>query len=234
MLVKSASRTGILQAVTPEIPTIDTLRLEVPFKFKAGQSVQVNFPGDAEKRFYSISSSPTEGSFIEITVKSEKGSSLARAIAGLKIGDALPVEGPFGGSLSLPEPVRSSLAFIAAGTGVTPFRSMIRYLFDEVVPVDHWLLHSVRSRAELLFQDDFMTWAGQRDMFRYVPTITREDHRDWKYDTGRITETLIRKHVVAHDTLYYLCGPSTFVADMETMLRDALHIPAERIRREKW
>ena len=86
MPVAMSSHTAVLQSVTPETPAIHTLRLDVPFKFKPGQLVQVLFPGELKKRFYSISSSPTEGPklAIAITVKSEIGSTLDKAIRGLK------------------------------------------------------------------------------------------------------------------------------------------------------
>jgi CDP-4-dehydro-6-deoxyglucose reductase len=234
MPVTQSSPAAILQSVKPEIPGIHTLRLSVPFQFKPGQSVQVHFPGEHKKRFYSISSSPTEGPFIEITVKSNPGSLLAKDIEGLKAGASLPLDGPHGGSLSLPEPVQHPLVFIAAGTGVTPFRSMIRYLMDESVSSDYWLLHSVRSRGDLLFQKEFAPWSGQHKNFRYVPTITRDHDAAWTHETGRISAALIRKHVTAKDTIYLLCGLVAFVADMEKTLLKELQVPADRIRREKW
>src|SRR5579871_1250612 len=119
-----------LHTITPQTPEISTLRFDVPLKFYPGQSIAVTFPEDPKKRHYSISSSPTEGSHVEITVKAEKGSALAQTLHHLKTGVILDIEGPFGGGLSLPEPLTDSLVFIAAGTGITPFRSMIRFLID--------------------------------------------------------------------------------------------------------
>jgi ring-1,2-phenylacetyl-CoA epoxidase subunit PaaE len=234
MPVATSSHIAVLQSVTPETPAIHTLRLEVPFKFKPGQLVQVHFPGEAKKRFYSISSSPTEGPSIAITVKSEAGSTLRNAISGLKQGDLVTLDGPHKSSLTLPDTVQDPLAFIAAGTGVTPFRSMIRFLVDEGASADFYLLHSVRSRSELLFHEEFMVWAGQQKRFRYVPTITRDHDATWNHETGRITDSLIRKHITAKDTIYYLCGPTAFVTDMEKTLLLKLDVQADRIRREKW
>src|SRR6266704_3245587 len=149
---------------------ISTLRFDVPLKFKPGQSIAITFPGDPKKRYYSISSSPTEGAFVEITVKSKPESLLAQALANLKRGNVLDIEGPFHGGLSLPQPLATPLCFIAAGTGVTPFRSMVKSLVDEGSPVDVWLLHSVKRQEDLLFRQDFTQWAGGNSWFHYVPT----------------------------------------------------------------
>jgi ferredoxin-NADP reductase len=223
-----------LISVTPCTPQVHTLQFKAPFVFKPGQSIQIQFSGEPKKRFYSISSSPTEGPFLSITVKSEPGSLMAKDIAALKPGDSLPIDGPHGWTLALPDPVHQPLAFIAAGTGVTPFRSMIRYMIDKGASKDYWLLHSVRNQAELLFHKEFLDWSGQAKHFRYVPTITRDHDATWKHETGRISDALIRKHVSAKDTIYFLCGPSAFVTDMEKSLHGSLQIPADHIRREKW
>jgi ferredoxin-NADP reductase len=232
---ETVSKAVPLLMITPQTPEISTLRFDdLSLKFKPGQSIAITFPGEPKKRHYSISSSPTEGPYIEITVKGEKGSALATALAHLKRGDVLEIEGPFGGSLSLPDPVKDSLAFIAAGTGITPFRSMIRFLIDSSVPTEYYLLHSVRSQRELLFHDEFRNWSGKNKNFHYIPTITQDFDNNWIHETGRIGEVLIRKHVTASPCTYLLCGPTAFVNDMEKLLKDNLKFPQDRIRREKW
>src|SRR5205823_786456 len=94
----SALPSVALRTATIQTRETSTLRLDLPLKFKPGQSVAVTFPGDPKKRYYSISSSPTEGQFIEITVKAEAGSALAKTLEQLKRGDLLEIEGPTGGS----------------------------------------------------------------------------------------------------------------------------------------
>jgi len=234
MTVVSTGRIATLLSVTPQTPSIHTLRFDVPLKFIPGQSVQVTFPGDTKKRYYSISSSPTEGPFVEITVKSEPGSPVGTALSSLKKGDSLEFDGPLGGSLSLPDPVSGPIAFVAAGTGVTPFRSMIRYLIDDSVPADFWLFHSVRAQADLLFRNDFSSWSKSHKAFHYVPTLTGTAEKDWANETGRINDALIHKHVAGSSCTFLLCGPSTFVHEMDLALRQKLKIPASHIRREKW
>jgi ferredoxin-NADP reductase len=223
-----------LLSVTSQTPQIRTLRLNVALRFKPGQAIQICFPGDPKKRFYSISSSPSEGSFVEITVQSEPGSAVAGALANLKRGDALEIEGPSGGELSLPDPVNEPLCFIAAGTGVTPFRSMIRHLMDQSAEIDYWLLHSVKTRADLLFRAEFSDWSGARKNFHYVPTLTKDFDDNWKNETGRISEALVRKHVQDKPCTFLLCGPASFVSDMEGTLRQTMNVPEGKIRREKW
>src|SRR5258706_8979951 len=102
---ETQKHSAVLQDLTIRPTDISTLRLGVSLKFNPGQSIAVTFPGEAKKRYYSISSSPTEGPFVEITVKTEFGSALAKSVSSLKKEDILEIEGPFGGSLSLPDPL---------------------------------------------------------------------------------------------------------------------------------
>src|SRR5262245_48216685 len=111
--------------IIPETPVVQTLRLQRPFDFKAGQSVQVLFPQDPKKRFYSISSSPTEKDRLDLTIKSEQGSVLYQSLFALKKGTLIELIGPLG-KFSLPDDPAGPFYFLAGGTGVSPFRSMIK------------------------------------------------------------------------------------------------------------
>ena len=225
---------GSIRTVTPQIPTISTLRIDVPLTFRPGQSVKVHIPGDEKPRFFSISSSPTEGQFVDVTLKAQPNSLLEKALAGVKRGATIDLEGPFGKMLMLPEPIPDTLCFIAAGTGVTPFRSVIKYLIDTETPAQLWLLHSVKTKADLLFQPEFSDWSGSHSHFHYVPTLTQDFDDNWKNETGRINEVLLRKHIQDKPVTFMLCGPPAFVGDMEHMLKNVMNVKPEAIRREQW
>lgn len=223
-----------VRTITPLSPQVTTLRLDVQLKFKPSQSVAVTLPGDTKKRYFSISSSPAEGPFVELTMKIDKEGVIAKGLAQLKRGDILELDGPFGGALAAPESFQSPLIYIAAGTGVTPFRSVIRDLLDQGVQVPIYLLHSVKTQAELIFRKDFQNWSGTKKSFHYIPTITQDFDDNWDNETGRIQDTLLHKHIPNKPNLYFLCGPQSFVNDMEKTLIEKLQVDPQRIRREKW
>jgi glycine betaine catabolism B len=223
-----------IRTLTPQVAGCTTIRLDSTLHFKPGQSVSIVFPGESKKRYYSLSSSPTEAGFIEITVKVDAEHPLAPIISTLKRGNTLEVDGPISSGLALPDPLDTPLCFIAAGTGVTPFRSMSKFLIDQSSPVEVWLLHSVKTQKDLLFHDDFSEWSGGAKWFHYVPTITQDFDDNWKNETGRINDTLLLKHIPSQAVTYLLCGPTAFVNDMEALLKGTLAVPPERIKREKW
>ncbi len=234
MPVEAKKYKATVRTITPLAPAVTTVRLDVKLRFQPSQSVAVTFPGDPKKRYFSISSAPNEGPFIELTIKNDPNTPLAQAVSALKRGDILELEGPFGGGLAPAETSKEPLIFIAAGTGVAPFRSVIRSLLDGGMSQPIYLLHSVKTQKELLFMKDFQNWSGTKKNFKYVPTITQDFDDNWDNETGRIQDTLLRKHVPTGPSTYYLCGPNAFVDDMEKLLKDAFQVPAEHIRREKW
>src|SRR5579872_5475959 len=122
-------------SATPQTSDTQTLRLGIYFPYKAGQSVQVVIPGDPKKRYYSISSSPTEKDYIDITIKAEPGTVLFQSLFNIRPGGSIELSGPYG-SFTIPDGMTGPFYFLAAGSGITPFRSMSKYLLDTQVQAD--------------------------------------------------------------------------------------------------
>jgi len=229
----SKLETVVIRNIVQEAPDAWTLSFDATFAYKPGQSVQILFSGDTKKRYYSISSSPTEKGRLAVTIKIPADHVLAPLLKGLKVGNTVQLEGPFG-SFGLPPDLTGVFCFIAGGGGVTPFRSMIKYLVDTRACVDMWLFHSSRTTADLIFSTEFSGWMVTQPSFHYITTLTRSPNVSDGIMKGRISEALLRKHVRERDAHFFLSGPSTFVGDMEGLLKGPLAVPVNHIRREQW
>src|SRR6185295_15487588 len=116
-------------------------------------------PDDPKKRYYSLSSSPTEKDYMAITIKSDdRTRPLYGSLFRLNKGSEVEITGPYG-SMTLPEPLEGPFYFLAAGSGVTPFRSMLKYIFDVQPATESWLIQSTRTPDDLLFKEEFLAWA---------------------------------------------------------------------------
>lgn len=218
--------------IVPETPNTQTYRLKASFPYKAGQSICLEIPGDPKKRFYSLSSSPSEKGYIAVTIKvGDPGEKLFDSVFKLNKGTTVNVTGPYG-SMTLTDPLQGPFYFLAAGSGVTPFRAMVKYIADVQPATETWLLHSVRVPDDLIFKEEFLTWS-KAPTFHYIPTFTRWNETGYEGETGRIGETLLRKHLDLGKGIFYICGPKEFVRDMEHTLK-AMSVSPERIRREQW
>lgn len=209
---------------------VRTFRLSVPadFEFRPGQWVMLQFPDRAEKASaYSISSSPFERGYIEISLC--RVGALSERLFALHGGEELILRGPFG-KWTYDDEARHA-ALITDGTGLAPFRSMARYVLDKKLPNALTIFHSVKTPDLFFYEKDVRRF--QEAGIKVYRTITHADP-SWTGARGPLTLETLRAnapHFAASH--FYLCGPKTLV---ETLDRDLLAsgIPKERVHYEKW
>ncbi|MBN8218936.1 MAG: oxidoreductase [Spirochaetes bacterium] len=185
-------------------PASFRLRLERKgFPFKAGQNINMGIPGGGINREYTVYSGEHDD-FIDILVRQVQGGSLTPRLAALKPGDIVEVHGPYS-RFMLPDPIPSGarFVFVATGTGVAPFHSMVKTL----PKLDYLLVHGVRQKDETYD-------AGDYPAERYLPCFTREDAGF----RGRVTDYL-RAHPQGADAWYYVCGNRAMINDLYDLLR---------------
>ncbi len=214
-----------------------TFRFAVPadFDFVPGQFVILSLWHKKDgvekeiKRSYSIASSPTEKGHIDLTIKLYPNGEFSPKIFSLKEGDSCGVHGPFGKFIL--DDSRTKMAFITAGSGVTPFRSMIKYCLDKRLSVEMVMLYSSKTPKDIIYKEEFDSWKNPN--LKIIHTITRPDGTGWSGQTGRISPELIRKYIDVENSDFYLCGPEEFLNSMIDILK-TLGVEKERIKKEQW
>ena len=218
-------------------PTVKNYTLQLTggtrFRFKPGQFVQAYVPkgeGSVEKP-YSIASPPHEQTAVELCIKRVEGGYVSNYFDGLKGGERLELRGPLG-KFHLREPVDSHLVFLATGTGIVPFRSMLRglfplapdaawppYQFDPAASPHHaWLFFGVRHEDEILYETEFRRMAGRYPNFHFIPTISRPTPK-WTGATGYVQQHLGRHLAGPAGTHAYVCGLMPMIEAARTALK---------------
>ena len=173
--------------------------------FKAGQYVKLGTPDHAERREYSVYS-PVSADYLEILVQLVDEASFSYRLSKLRAGDKLFVRGPFG-SFNLEDTWQEDKnIFIASGTGISPFHSMI-LSFPEL---DYTLLHGVRNLNE----------GYERAVYheaRYIQCTSGEQGSEFY---GRVSDYL-RKYKPDSKAHYYLCGNSAMIDEVWNLLKMA-------------
>jgi len=147
------------------------------------------------------------------------------------MGSTIKVEGP-SGSFILDEHEKGPHVFIAGGIGITPFRSMLRYVLDKNLPFKIHLIYSNSTIQEIIFQNELEHYADLDPNFKLTLTITKPQNskQQWLGTTGRIDSNLINNAVGEYiQPTYWICGPPLFVDNMKMHLAD-LHIAKSKIR----
>jgi len=193
------------------------------FKYEAGQYVMAKL-GAALFRFFSISCSPTDEGYIEFTTRMS-GSEYKSALDLLKSGDVIRIKGPFGNFTYKPE--YRKIVFLSGGIGITPIRSIMKYVSDGKIDTDIVLLYGNKNEEGIAFKKDLdEISAGKRMKVVHVlsdPTAT------WTGYRGYITKDIIAKEVPDYlERKFYIVGPPGMVAALTKTLGD-MKIPKENI-----
>ena len=201
------------------------LEFELPgglrFGFVPGQwlSLKAYRPdGEEITRAYSIAS-PPDGNRFSLCLNRVRDGFMSNYLCDLKDGAEIPCRGPFGDFILRP-PLRDTL-FIATGTGIAPFRSMLHWLLAD--PARHqykrlWLLFGSRTEQDIYYHDEFLRLAADHPNFTYLPTLSRSsDH--WQGLRGYV-QSHVQEIVGGRTAMHaYICGLDKMVRANRELLR---------------
>ena len=220
--------------VKPETSRTSNIALELPDwpGHLAGQHVDVRLTaedGYQAERSYSIASGPEDPELILTVERLDDGEVSPYLVDELRAGDELELRGPIGGHFVWEEALGGPLLMVAGGSGVVPFRAMLRHhrATESTVPVR--VLYSSRSLQDVIYREELLA----RNDVRVA--LTRAWPNDWSGHRGRVDAELLREVAwpPAHSSQIYICGPSAFVEAIAGQLVDIGHDPS-RIRTERF
>lgn len=127
--------------------------------------------------------------------------------------DTILMASQLAGDFVLPTDPRQACIFIAGGIGVTPFRSMIKFLLDRGQRRPITMFYAAKTVDDFVYRDVFDR--AQKELgIRTIYTVTDNNNlpADWSGKIGRITPELIRKTVPEYrDCIFYISGPRGMV-----------------------
>lgn len=181
------------------------------------------------RRYFTLASSPTEND-IRIGVKYyQNASSYKQQLFNLKEGETI-VASQLSGDFVLPKNSDKKLVFIAGGIGITPFRSMVKYLVDRNEKRDIVLLYLNKRENEIVYKDIFE--AGADNGVRSIYLLTGVDYKCIKNTLyqGRVTKEKIELLIPDfRERIFYISGPHLMVTECEKILRE-LSVKKEKIK----
>ena len=214
-----------------------TIDLEVPdwAGHRAGQHLDIRLTADdgyVAERSYSIASAPGEP--VQVTVERlDDGEVSPYLTEELRPGDEIEIRGPIGGYFVWDgaEP-QHPLLLLAGGSGVVPFRSILRHRarIGSTVPVR--LLYSARSLPDVIYRPEL---AAPGDGVDVIYTLTRQQPPGWTGHSGRVTPDLLADVAWPDDVmpLAFVCGPTAFVETVAGALV-GLGYPAGQVKTERY
>ena len=187
------------------------------FDFEPGQFVNIIAqPPSCEKpvkRPYSIDSPPYEKGYIDLVWKRVEGGLMTNYLMTLKEGEKLTIQGPLG-RFGLKRPAAAQrLVFVATGTGIAPFRSIIQQLFKDGTDHEVWLLFGNRYETDILYDDEWKALAAGQTNFHYLPTVSRP--QDWTGEREYVQRLLAKTIRSPDKTHLYICGLTNMIEEVQ-------------------
>ena len=206
--------------------------------FRAGQylSIRTTVNGVSITRPYSIASSPREslnGGFYEITIRKKEGGFLTEYIWNTwEEGDKIESSGPSG--VFYYEDLRDTndIVALAGGSGITPFRSMMKDMIDSETDVKLTLIYGTRKANDIIFEKD-LRQLEEQSLGRFkVIIVCSEPYEKWEGPRGFLTKEIITECIgnTAGRT-FFICGPPVMYEFLKKEL-EGFNLPRKRVRRE--
>ncbi len=228
-------------------PTAKAVRVSLdgkPFNFQPGQFVMMELDLEKtgkfkvrdgkkriQKRPFSMSSTPLQQKYLEVTVKTIEDSFVSNYFVNyLQAGEIISVTGPFGKFYLDEKNTKSNIILIGAGSGISPLMSILRYIYQKKLTIKVHLIYSNKTEDEILWRKEIESISNSSEQFSHEFTLTREN---WQGTTGRIKKKIIENSKFnLKETNFYLCGPPEFVKEIENILTAELNVPKESIKKE--
>ena len=183
-------------------PGVFLLSVERRVQFKPGQTVKISLDNDLAPRIYSICSG-TQDAALSVLYNIKEGGALTPQLARLRPGDLLRLSEPGGTFIGTQKPA----LWIATGTGIAPFYSMLRSGLGH----NKILLHGVRYATQFYFNTE---WEKELGVCYH------------RFCSGQNPEGIVHGHVNQFfDQLHepfpsrvYICGQATMCVEIRDLL----------------
>ena len=206
-----------------------SISLEKPkeLNFKAGQFMMIHCNG--KEKPFSIGSHPSEKT-LDFLIKVHQNGKITPKLCNLKKGSPLKISGPYG-TFIVKSTLDKEIFFIASGTGISPFRAMVKEALKNNSDKKITLIFGFRN--DFYYKKEFEKLEQEYSNFNLIPSCSAPK-KTWKGKTGRVTEH-IKEIIKSPDYKeVYICGMPEMVKTVKTMLIDEIGLKTEQVHVEEW
>ncbi len=198
--------------------------------FRAGQYIGliVEIDGVRTSRPFSLVSSPNLYAYYELGVKRKENGFVSNYLLDrLKVGDIIEATEPLGELYYNQIFHGKNLVFIAGGSGITPFISMLRNITEHNLKLNVWLLFGCLSEEDILFKKELDDIQSRRPNVK-IQYILSEPRADWNGARGFITKDKILDEInTVKDKFFYIVGNRAMYSFIQEQLNE-LNVPKFR------
>jgi ferredoxin-NADP reductase len=210
------------------------------FDFAPGQWVNLlmPLPSGEIKRSYSIASAPSGAPSFELAITRVQGGPGSEFLHSIEENTVLRAVGPQGLFTREAADTAPSL-FVATGTGVAPFRSMLHAALAAGSAAPMWILFGARFEEDILYRAEFEALAAKHSNVRFDVTLSRPGG-GWAGRSGyvqrHVPELLAELERAANGVAphVYACGLDRMVSSVKDLCRKELGVDRKRVHVERY
>jgi len=195
------------------------------FCYRPGQYLSVVL-ADGQRRSFSMASACGVDRPIELHIRRRLGGCFSEAVlAGLKIGDPLVFEGPFG-HVDWREGV-GPVILMGTGTGLAPLKALLEQGLVIGGQREIHLYWGGRAPADLYLSAHLHHLARNHARLRFIPILSRP-HAGWVGRRGYVQDAVAEDFPNLHDADVYACGSGAMINAARARLGDLPGFDEER------
>ncbi len=192
---------------------------EPDLHFRPGQflslRVGTSASGHAERRSYSIASSPEQRGELLLVLRLVEDGVGSQFFAAMAPGDPISFTGPMGffvNDLSHP----GDVVYVATGTGIAPILPMLIETLSRPEPGRVELFWGLRHEDDLFWQDELQTLTAKHPRFK--AHIYLSQPRGFWRERGRVVPPVLEALPSLNRPTFYLCGNGQMIAECKAAL----------------
>ena len=215
--------------------------------WQAGQFIVCDLPiGEKRRerwRSYSLANLPNDNNILELCISFKEDGAASKYFFSKNIcGEILKFKDPDGGFV-LPDSTEDELFFLATGTGLVPFRSMLWEICRKNMPFQGINVYfGTRHLSTIIYETDFKKCIDKIPSLHFTVSLSREkylpDNYPYTLRTGYIHQAYredLKKRFptgVPENIKFYICGWSGMVDEAVATLMTEFKIKRQNIRFE--
>ncbi len=231
MIKKINSKILDVKSLTKDTKEIS---LEIPkdFSFNPGQYILLELPieGKIQKRAYSIASNPSNRNNIDLCVKKVSQKGFVSELFKLKNNSKINFIGP-AGKFFINDFPKQDLVFIAVGTGIAPFKSMIEYLLNNEFKNKITLIHGYRHEKGILYEKELSTLEKEHTNFKQNIILSQPKTKNYK--KGYVQDFIRSLSKNPEKNKFYICGMRNMIDEVSKEL-SKMKVKPQNILFEKY
>ena len=181
-------------------------------EFEPGQCMELEIPGTDVRRAYSLANTGNWRGEMEFLIRLQAEGQFSAYLSGpAEVGQTLNVYGP-NGAFGLQPSSLNPVVFVAGGSGLAPFLSMLRRLAEWGEDLAIHLFFGVNRESELFCIDELQRLRGQLPSFKMTICLWQPED-GWSEGFVGTPAEAFRQYLTTQPDNYdvYLCGPPLLV-----------------------